>query len=726
MKRSLTHPRYIAGAIVILLTLATSYFVYTNPNLNMAALFHSQETGSDTDVIYVPDYEAEIGESGQLEVKVKNNLDAFDALSFFIEFDPVDGLTLAEDPIVLDNQTLIQSAAFTDATLEEAGLIGVTLLLDEPLAIENVMIDDKDTHQTLFKLEVQVADGLDENTAITLDFKELTVTNDEQLVVTPAIPDSTLNASTDAENKVLLPAKINTVFPDSVSNELASTVLLTGSDLGTVTEVRVGETVVEIEEQFATSIKAKIPGNLTPGTYDITIVDENDNEATFPALLEIVGEGGGDDVVLELSGSAPRIDVDRSYTNPAAAVNDGETLFTLYTFVLDDDQDLQSVIADVSSIAQRGAESAEVFGEDDSLTLQTATCPTDSNTIVCMKPSVKEGKGQWYTLSGLSIRSDVAASTDPYMIEVLAVDAGNNSDQTMLPVYVGTEVNLSAPKPLAAVSTSSTSLEVLFNKPLDADTVTAGAFTVEGLSVLTANLNEAATIVTLSTSIQSPNADHSLQVADTLTDTQGRAVDASDMPVAFEGFVDLQKSPVIDYLSVEDVNLVELEFQNPLLLSSIFDADVSIYEAENPANVLNVTGVSVISSNQIRIVMDTQSANRRYRLSISGLKSYDGSSLPVALNRGFKGYNLQLIHSAANTRLADFDNNLRVDFADFTIFSSVYGTAYDPLDPGSIPTGNENGGGGPNENDQGQVGQPIQDDPDALVPVHSEPDGGEI
>jgi len=730
IKEELRRPRYVAGAIVTLLTVVTTYFIYTNPNLNMAALFHSQQTGGETAVLYVPSYDAGIGESGQLEVRAKNNLEAFDAMSFFIEFDPTDALSISENSLILDNQTLVQSASFKDVTLEEPGLLGVTLLLDEPVAVDGPTPLEIETHETLFKIQVELSDALEDDTPINLSFKELTVTNNEALVVTPDLPSSTLTALNEPEANVVLQSKVNSIFPESITNEQKQTVLVSGSDLDTVDELRVGDVLVPVVEQFSTSLKIEIPAGFKPGVHDITLVDDQNNDAVFKSLLTVVGEGGqnegeAEEILLETSGSVPVIDVERSYTNPAMVINDGQTPFTFYTFVQDVDQDIESVLVDVSAVGQVGPEAAEVFESEAVLTLETATCPTSSNTIACMTPSITEGNGQWYLLSNLSIRSDVVVQSDPYLIEVLVKDAGGNSSQMSVPLYVGNEVDFSAPRPLAVVATGPDAVEILFNKAVDPTTISSAAFSITSqqgaLGVQSATINAAETIVTLKTGAHTLNEIYQIQVSSAVQDKQARPVATSESTLEFTGFQPLGQSPVLDYLSVVDNTMVELEFQHALQLSSIFDAEVMVYESEDPLKTLNVLGVAVISDHQIQIMTDTQSPNRRYRLKINGLKSYDGTELLTPLNRGFKGYNLQAIHQAASSRLADFNNDLRVDFADFTIFSSVYGTTYDALSPGTSSGSQISNPSNSNGNeDEGQIGQPIQEDPDALVPITEE------
>ena len=112
-----------------------------------------------------------------------------------------------------------------------------------------------------------------------------------------------------------------------------------------------------------------------------------------------------------------------------------------------------------------------------------------------------------------------------------------------------------------------------------------------------------------------------------------------------------------------------------------------------------------------------QKGEVKYRINLQGLASYDGTALPAAINKGFKGYNLGLaLHSAA-ANFADLNGDGRVDFADFTIFSSVYGTIYlgenQNLDESAANAGT-------------QAGQAIEQDPNSTVPITSVPAGGEI
>jgi hypothetical protein len=112
----------------------------------------------------------------------------------------------------------------------------------------------------------------------------------------------------------------------------------------------------------------------------------------------------------------------------------------------------------------------------------------------------------------------------------------------------------------------------------------------------------------------------------------------------------------------------------------------------------------------------------KYRINIEGLASYDGTALPVPINKGFKGYNLTIVQHRAAAGLADLNGDGRVDFADFTIFSSVYGTIYFGLGENT----EEAAAQAAEQAAAAQAGQPLEQEPDATVPITSEPAGGQI
>jgi len=449
-------------------------------------------------------------------------------------------------------------------------------------------------------------------------------------------------------------------------------------------------------------------------------------------------------------GDPPRVVDDRAYTTPRVGINDGETPITLYVFVQDDDDDVESVVANLSEVGQVGPQNGGAF-DSGSTGVSDGSCPTGSNILVCMNPSVSEGaNGQWYILPDVTVNTLTSPSPNPYQIEVIVTDAGGKTTRGNIPVYVGTGDSITdqqePPRALGAVPTSETTLEILFNKEISANSVhssgrgfsiTSQSNVNEELYIVGASINPAGTVVTLSTSNQMAGKRYTLSVSKDIKDIVGRGViEGAANRLNFTGFQASNKAPIMEYIQASDFNEIELEFRDNLRPSSVrtglsqTDASnqfgISIYESEDTSRKLPVYGVSLEGSgNTLIIKTGPQMADQKYRINIDGLESYDGTRLPVSLNKGFKGYNLSLVQHSAAANLADLNNDGRVDFSDFTIFSSVYGTIY-------LGMGQNVEGASALAAAQAaaaaaqQSGQPITEDPNATVPITSVPAGGSV
>lgn len=488
-----------------------------------------------------------------------------------------------------------------------------------------------------------------------------------------------------------------------------------------------------------------IPKTAPLGMHDIDITATDKAGGISNLILQI------EVTFKDTLGDPPRVVDDRSYTTPRTAINDGQTPVTLYTFVQDDNDDIQSVIVNLSEIGQVGTQNNGTLGSSGAAVSPDASkpgdggCPTGSNVLVCMNPSVKEGvSGQWFILPGVMVNPLTTPSPDPYSVEVMVTDSGGKTATGVIKVYVGNAASASdqqePPKASAAIPTSETTIEVLFNKEISATSLAASGkdFTIssdsninEELSIVGATINPAGNVVTLSTENQLEGKQYVLSVSKNIKDITGRGViEGSANRLNFTGFKGLKKPPVVEYIQASDVNMVELEFQNNLKPSSVHSgvsqADgssqfgISIYEEGNSSKRLDVLGVSLLGpGNVLHIKTGPQKPEQKYRINLEGLASYDGTSITSPLNKGFKGYNLTIAEHKAAAGYADLNGDGRVDFTDFTIFSSVYGTIYsgqgNNLAQSAAKAAQQAAAA------QAQVGQPLTPNPNATVPSTSIP-----
>ena len=174
------------------------------------------------------------------------------------------------------------------------------------------------------------------------------------------------------------------------------------------------------ETAWYTASGLTIPKTSPLGTHDIEVRAADSTGGIANTLLRI------EVTHRDTLGDPPRLVEDRAYTTPRVAINDGETAVTLYAFIRDDDDDIESVIANLSEIGQVGTENPGVLGQSDATTtVSNGACPTGSNVLVCMQPSVKEGdNGRWFILPDVVVNTITTASPNPYQIEIIATDSG--------------------------------------------------------------------------------------------------------------------------------------------------------------------------------------------------------------------------------------------------------------------------------------------------------------
>ena len=247
-----------------------------------------------------------------------------------------------------------------------------------------------------------------------------------------------------------------------------------------------------------------------------------------------------------------------------------------------------------------------------------------------------------------------------------------------------------------------------------------------------ATINPAGNVVTLSTANQAPGDSYVLSISNSIKDIVGRGVlEGSANRLAFSGFETLNKPPIVEYITATDANVVEIEFRDILRPSSVRTGitdvagsnqfGIEIYDSEDTSKSLDVLGVTILPpGNILQVTTGRQTADKRYRINLENLASYDGTASPSDVNKGFIGYNLQVAQHFAAANFADLNADGRVDFADFTIFSSVYGTIYFGLGE-NVEAASANA-----SSQAAGAGGPLDSDPDSTVPITSVPAGGNI
>ncbi len=479
------------------------------------------------------------------------------------------------------------------------------------------------------------------------------------------------------------------------------------------------------------------------GVFPIEITATDKSGAIANAILQI------DAADQDTLGDPPHIFTDRSYTTPRVAINDGATAVTLNAFVGDGDGDLDTVVANLGAIGQVGAETVPELGATAAVApaagVSADLCQTHSQTLVCMQPSLKEGaEGQWFVLPGVTIRTATAASSEPYPVEIIATDKTGKVSRGVIAVYVnnGEAFTNDAQPPhlVLATATTPTSVEALFSEEVAATSLSAAGseFTLTDrndvnarLPILAATINASGTLVTLTTDVQEPGKDYVLSVSSKVTDAVGVPLIAgAGNRVPVTGFRADERPPVVEYIAATDVDTIEVEFRDYLKPSSVklapvtavqqtltprpkgvHDFNIEIYDDSAGSKPLPVLGVEFgPAGNLLTIKTAPQTPDARYRVNFKGIASAAGVQSAVSLNKLVKGFKAELVQRRLVSSQADLNGDGKVDFADFTIFSSVYGQSFAKAPEVPAKTGAA-----------AQGLSPITPVPDATVPVTSVP-----
>jgi len=469
-----------------------------------------------------------------------------------------------------------------------------------------------------------------------------------------------------------------------------------------------------------------IPTEAPIGVSEIQIVATDKNGATATLILQL------DVTTKDTLGDAPIIFSAKSYTMPRVAINDGQTFITLYAFVRDDDNNLDTVVVNLGNIGQVGPESIGDLGLPNNTPVavtDTGTCSTNSTTFVCMQPSFKEGsEGQWYILPNVTISKNTLPSSSPYKVEVIATDTTDKVSRGEIPVFVSSSTGYAAeknpPEVVVAVPTAPGKVEVVFNKELSALTLSSSGsdFTITDknnvnskLNVIGATINSTGNIVTLTTDSQTEGKEYVLNASTKITDQAGMPlVSGQPSRANFKGFTASAKQPVIYYVSAVGLDTIDVGFQENLRPSSVkvgsdlSDYNFKVYESENSANILKIKSVQFIDNGStIEIVTDGMKSDTKYILQVSDIASSGGTELKSPIAKIFRSIKISAIRQAQVQNQADLNGDGKVDFIDFTMFSAVYGQVFD----------NTNSASGPSA---------IPSQPESIVPHTSVPAGGAI
>lgn len=414
-----------------------------------------------------------------------------------------------------------------------------------------------------------------------------------------------------------------------------------------------------------------VPTSAPKGSHRFYLraTDKDGNYATADLDLNVAD--------ISYAENGPMINSNKSYTTPNLAVNDNVTEVTLYTFVSDPDgtADIESVVVNLSLLN---------------------LAPTNQMLPV---PSSTQGQGQSYALT-IRVPQVVSPSTTPYELVVSATDKQGASAAGKILLRVASKLPeaIITPQMLFGLATNSTTVEVVFSKSLDQNNLEESgtnfritdATTIDSpLLISRATISSYGTVVTLTTAPQEEGKTYTLLALDTLKDNQGiRLSSGMGDKLDFEGYQEIKGKPKARLATATSPTSVEVVFSQPLKPTSVnFSGNnFTIKELLNSSYALKVLQAEQIDTNLIRIKTAPQKAGVKYLLQIKKLLSAGDKELNSSTE--FKGY--------VSALRGDLDYDGDVDFADFTIFASVYQKENNLLDENSNQ--NQNTGGGSNAN----------------------------
>lgn len=311
-----------------------------------------------------------------------------------------------------------------------------------------------------------------------------------------------------------------------------------------------------------------------------------------------------------------------------------------------------------------------------------------TDTLACMFPSINEGsRGKWYYLPNLVVRKGVIPSQNPYFISVVATDAEGRKAEAEVPVFISdgiiplTEYDL--PYLVSAVATGTHEVQAFFSSSLDLSRIRKDAFSIAffddvntKLPIKNIDIRSDGRVVTFATNPMNVGDRYTLFAdADKLGLKQGQQ---TSNQVDFMGYTINNAGMFFELTSVTptSANSLEVVFRKNLKFSSLLidGSNFKIIE-KGTGDILPVKRAQIGGDPRTVILSTgTQRAGVTYLLQAKDIVDYSGQKLK-------RGFGVILFRSFENTEeiikllnMADFNQDGKVDFLDFSIFSTVYGT----------------------------------------------------
>jgi hypothetical protein len=438
------------------------------------------------------------------------------------------------------------------------------------------------------------------------------------------------------------------------------------------------------------SKKITIPEDLQTGVYNIklTAVDDTGNTVHGGARLR-VEKGGADD------GVAPSIRVYNSFQVPRVFANDGEGKGEIHVLVSDADDDVMTVMANMGSIGRAGGSSKKGANDIELL------CGS-SMAIACMERSVPEDIGyRWFVLTDISIPPTTLASTEPYIIDLTAIDEKGHTSHESIPIYIGDEGVSDklriAPELVMIVPVDEDEFELVVSNPINTSSIERGGdqFTIRptldafnDTELDRVSWDTTSRILYLESDPLIGGETYTFSVVsdgNPLTDIYGNRFSADrGGSLVFTAYERGRAVPNIKNVNVIDSEHIDVIFENQVIPSSVHP-DVIVARAQLESLVSGASNRIIKSQLQsdartLRLTLDRLREGDNMRIKIPGVMAPGRIKAPG----GAAEFNFIVSFPRFNDNengclvlpIADLNRDGRVNFSDFALLSSVYGTEY--------------------------------------------------
>ena len=288
----------------------------------------------------------------------------------------------------------------------------------------------------------------------------------------------------------------------------------------------------------------------------------------------------------------------------------------------------------------------------------------------------------------LRFEKKVEASQDPYFISVVATDIYGKKAEAEVPIFVSDGIlpldNQDMPHLSAVIATAHNKVDVVFSSALDTNRITRDAFDIvffqdDGihLPIRDYDVRADGRAVTLETNSMLPGDTLALIVD---TEQLGlRNTHANDGKMTFEPYSKNTAAKEFLITSAEAIapNAVKITLNKDILFQTLSADGINFRISEKTTDVnLPVRGAQIGDNGYtITLSTGTQRSGFPYVLRVNDLLDFSGKELRLGTRiKVFEGYQGSLEERTLLFNQADYNRDGKVDFLDFSIFSTVYGT----------------------------------------------------